>query len=211
MKSPRIPPMLTMIVQAGLIAVDGVTFCELAACPACGGPVSGYDTRSKLFAIIRENDHERTLRVSVKRFSCKLCGRIVNADEPFYPGTRMGSPVVDLCLTLATMMPVNRTAAWLDAVDIIVDRTSCRQYVQKQAHEVPSSDLFGIRIPLSLISLSSVSSGAGKGSPVRGAEIIAACGFPSSHRTPSNRPLFQEREKQYTEEMEKERPVQVPE
>ena len=72
-------------------------------------------------------------------------------------------------------------------------------------------DLFGIRIPLSLISLSSVSSGAGKGSPVRGAEIIAACGFPSSHRTPSNRPLFQEREKQYTEEKEKERPVQVPE
>src|SRR5208337_94709 len=183
MKAPRIPPMLSTIVQAGLVAVDGVTFGEQVACPACGGPVSGYDTRKKVFAIIRENDRERTLRVTVKRFSCRSCGLICNADEPFYPGTRIGSPVVDLCLTLATMMPVNRTAAWLDAVDIIVDRTSCRQYVQKQVHIVPSTDLFGIRMPLSVISLSSVSSRAEKGSPVRGAEVLAACGFPSTHRT----------------------------
>ena len=129
--------MLAMIVQAGLLAVDRVTFSELASCPVCGGAVSGYDTRKKVFAVVRENDHERSLTVSVKRFSCHSCGRIVNADEPFYPGTRIGSPVVDLCLTLATMMPVNRTAAWLDAVDIIVDRTSCREYVQKQVHIVP--------------------------------------------------------------------------
>ncbi len=197
--------MLAMIVQAGLLAVDRVTFSELASCPVCGGAVSGYDTRKKVFAVVRENDHERSLTVSVKRFSCHSCGRIVNADEPFYPGTRIGSPVVDLCLTLATMMPVNRTAAWLDAVDIIVDRTSCRQYVQKQVHIVPSTDLFGIRMPLSVISLSSVSSRAEKGSPVRGAEVLAACGFPSTHRTAFDLTLPQEGEDRDAEKKEKER------
>jgi len=197
--------MLAMIVQAGLLAVDRVTFSELVSCPVCGGAVSGYDTRKKVFAIIRENDHERTLTVTVKRFSCQSCGRIVNANEPFYPGTRIGSPVVDLCLTLATMMPVNRTAAWLDAVDIIVDRTSCRQYVQKHAHNVPSSDLFGIRMPLSVISLSSVSSRAEKGSPVSGAEVLAACGFPSAHRTAFDLTLPQEGEDRDAEKKEKKR------
>ena len=128
MKSPRIPPMLSTIVQAGLVAVDGITFGERVACPVCGGPVSGYDTRKKVFALVSENGRERAIRVTVKRFSCRRCDRIVNADEPFYPGTRIGSPVIDLCLTLATTMPVNRTAAWLDAMDVIVNRTSCRLY-----------------------------------------------------------------------------------
>ena len=136
MKAPRIPPMLATIVQAGLVAVDSVTFGERATCPFCGGPVSGYDTRRKVFAVIRENDRERTLRVTVKRFSCRACGRIVNADEPFYPGTRIGSPVIDLCLTLATMMPDNRTAAWLDAMDILVDRTSSPAV---RAHACPAN------------------------------------------------------------------------
>ena len=162
MKAPRIPPMLATIVQAGLVAVDSVTFGERATCPFCGGPVSGYDTRRKVFAVIRENDRERTLRVTVKRFSCRACGRIVNADEPFYPGTRIGSPVIDLCLTLATMMPDNRTAAWLDAMDILVDRTSCRRYVRTLARPIPATALFGVSIPLSLISLSTLAAKAGE-------------------------------------------------
>ncbi len=207
MKAPRIPPMLAMIVQAGFLSVDGISFTELAACPFCGGLVSGYDTRKRVFAVIREKDQERTLRVAVKRFSCHQCGRIVNADEPFYPGTRMGSPVVDLCLALATMMPVNRTAAWLDAVDIIVDRTSCRQYVRDHARAVPSTELFGIRIPISAISLSSLASRAGQGSPVSGAEVLAACGFPSAHRAPFDLALPEKREERDTEEKEEERQV----
>ena len=36
MKAPRIPPMLATIVQAGLVAVDSVTFGERATCPFCG-------------------------------------------------------------------------------------------------------------------------------------------------------------------------------
>ena len=180
MKPPRIPPMLASIVQTGLLAIDGASFTELAACPACGGPVSGYDTKQKVFALVRDGEDKHTLRVSVKRFSCRTCGRIVNAEEPFYPGTRIGSPVIDLCLTLAATMPANRTAAYLDAMGVLVDRTSCRLYIRDHARPVPASDLFGIMVPLSVVSLSTLAGQKGKRTPVSGAEILAACGFPSS-------------------------------
>ena len=143
MKSIRVPPMLTTIVQAGLLVCDGVSFNDCSGCPECGGRVSGYDTKKRSFAVIRENGRERNLIVTVKRFSCQSCGHIVNADEPFYPMTRIGSTVIDLCLTLADTMPANRVAAWLDMMDIIVDRTTCRKYVKKMAWAVPSSPLFG--------------------------------------------------------------------
>jgi len=193
MKAPRVPPMLSTIVQAGLVAVDGVTFSERAACPGCGGPLSGYDTKKKIFCSIRENSRERALRVNVKRFSCKTCGIIVNADEPFYPGTRIGSPVVDLCSTLAIMMPANRTAAWLDAMDVIVDRTSCRNYVKMAPGPVPATPFFGTNLPRSVIALSTLSAGAGSERDIAsGAEILAACGFPSNYRAPLQRQLQKE-------------------
>jgi len=211
MKAPRIPPMLFTIVQAALVAVDGVTFAERPGCPSCGGPVSGYDIKKRVFAIIRENDRERTLHVTVKRFLCTRCGSIVNADEPFYPGTRMGSPVVDLCLTLATMMPANRTAAWLDAMDVIMDRTSCRNYVNRFPGPVPATALFGTSLPRSVIALSTLAAGAGsERGAVSGAEVLAACGFPSAHRAPLHRLLRKEREDRDPEEEKEERQVQAP-
>jgi hypothetical protein len=199
--------MLSTIVLTGITAVDGVSFGERMTCPVCGGPVSGYDTRKKVFAVVRENEKERTIRVAVKRFYCRRCDRIVNAEEPFYPGTRIGSPVIDLCLTLATMMPANRTAAWLDAMDVIVDRTSCRLYVRDHARPVPATDLFGIRMPLSVVSLSTLAARAGQRSPVSGAEVLAACGFPSAGRAALHPPLPQKREEGDAEEEKKERHV----
>lgn len=211
MKAPRVPPMLGTIVQAGLLAVDGVTFSERAACPGCGGPLSGYDTKKKIFCVIRENDRERTLQVNVKRFSCKHCGNIVNADEPFYPGTRLGSPVVDLCLTLATIMPVNRTAAWLNALDIIVDRTSCRKYAQMLPGPVPATALFGTNIPLSLISLSTLAAGAGgERGAVSGADVLAALRFPSARGTALHRPVRKEQAGRDPEKEKEEQQVEAP-
>jgi len=206
MKAPRIPPMLSTIIQAALVAVDGVTFAGRAACPYCGGPLSGYDTKKRVFAIIREDDRERALNVTVKRFSCAHCGCIVNADEPFYPGTRIGSPIVDLCRSLATMMPANRTAAWLDAMDVIVDRTSCRNYVKMVPGPVPATDLFGIGIPRSVIALSTLAAVAGgERSAISGAEVLAACGFPSADRAPLQRLRRKEGEDRDPEEEKEER------
>jgi len=202
MKPPRIPPMLSTIVQAGLIAVEGVCFNELDACPVCGGPVSGYDTRKKMFAFIRDETGERTITVTVKRFYCRNCDRIYNAHEPFYPGTRIGSPVIDLCLTLAATMPANRTAAYLDVMGVIVDRTSCRLYIKNHARNVPANDLFGIMIPTSVISLSTVAARASKRTPIKGADVLSVCGFPSTDRAALLLSAAKKREAQNTNESE---------
>lgn len=200
--------MLSTIVQTGLVAVDNVLFGELMACPACGGPVSGYDTKKKVFAIIREEEKKRTIRVFVKRFYCRSCDHIVNADEPFYPGTRIGSPVIDLCLSLATMMPVNRTAIYLDTMGVVVDRTSCRLYVREHTQEIPANDLFGIRMPLSVVALSTLAARTGQRSPISGTEVLAACGFPSAGRAAFHRRFTaQKREERDAKEDKEERHV----
>jgi len=211
MKPPRILPMLGTIVQAGLTSVDGATFTELGACPACGGPVAGYDTKKKIFALMRDENGRRTITVTVRRFYCRACDRIFNADEPFYPGTRIGSPIIDLCLTLAETMPANRTATYLGAMGVLLDRTSCRLYVRDQARPVMSSDLFGIRLPLSIVSLSTLASRAGEGTPVSGAEILAACGFPSADRAALHRVPRKKRDERDTQKEKEERHVQEPE
>jgi hypothetical protein len=207
MKPPRIPPMLSTIVQTGLTAVDGVCFNELDTCPVCGGPVSGYDTRKKTFALIRDENGERTITVTVKRFYCRTCDRIYNAHEPFYPGTRIGSPVIDLCLTLAATMPANRTAAYLDVMGVIVDRTSCRLYIKNHSREVPANDLFGIMMPTSVISLSTVAARASGQTPVKGADVLSACGFPSADRAALILPAAKKHKERNTKES-KERSVQ---
>ncbi|MEN6397038.1 MAG: hypothetical protein ABFC78_11230 [Methanoregula sp.] len=202
-KSPRSPPILSTVVQTGLVAMEGMYFGDLAACPVCGGPVSGYDTKKKVFAVLREGDAERTIRVSVKRYYCRTCGHISNANEPFYPGTRVGSPVIDLCITLAKTMPVNRTAAYLDAMGIVVNRTSCRLYVREHSREIPMTDLFGIRIPRSVVSLSTLAAGIQQHHPVMGAEVLEACGFPSQNRVALRPPLPVNEGKQRDAEEEK--------
>ena len=87
-----------------------MVFDTSGPCPHCGGRPSGYDTRKKQFAIILEDDRKRTVRVTVRRFSCTVCGTVWCADEPFYPRTRIGSPVVDLCTTLGQTMPYTRVS-----------------------------------------------------------------------------------------------------
>ena len=58
MKPPRIPPLIIDIVQSGLLACEGMVFDCRDTCPACGGELSGYDTKKKQFAIIKETDEQ---------------------------------------------------------------------------------------------------------------------------------------------------------
>lgn len=212
MRRPRIPPMLSMLVQAALLACDCIVFDSRTSCPVCNGALSGYDTKKKQFAVILDGGKRRAVSVGVKRFTCRQCGAICFADEPFYPGTRIGSPVVDLCLTLSATMPYSRTATYLGGMGIVIDRMTVRNYALRTFPPVATADVFGIRLPLSVIALSSLAAGLPEGGRIMGAEALAACGFPSADRAPLDAAFpRQDRDRRDEQEGNKERDAEHPE
>lgn len=211
MRKPRIPPMLVDLVQTALTACDGTHFDNRNACPSCGGSLSGYDKKKKQFAVLIEGGVRRPVHVFVKRFSCQICKKVCFANEPFYPGTRTGSPVVDLCVTLCRTMPFTRTAVYLEEMGIFVDRMTVRNFSHLAVPEIPMADVFSIHLPMSIISLSTLAARLGEGGCIEGAEALAACGFPSAHRAAPYRPVPEEEGDQRDKEDNKEeRQVQEP-
>ncbi|MGA2122070.1 MAG: hypothetical protein ABSG49_08505 [Methanoregula sp.] len=197
MKPPRIPPLLADIVQTGISAVDGVIFTEHSQCPTCGAPLSGYDTKRKQFAHLVTDKGPRTVYVDIKRFYCRNCHRFCLADNPFYPDTRIGSIIIDLCIALSMTMPVNRVPAYLAALGILVDRSSCRLYVQNNSsyyvrnnvRYIETNNIFGVHLPRSILTLSALAIDPIEGSHIEESDVLAACGFPSGQRTAANRPF----------------------
>jgi hypothetical protein len=187
MRPPRIPPMVSDIVQTALCNFEDMEFITLAACPFCGGPIQGYDTRQKKYATIMEGESERTITVRVRRFTCRNCKRICNADEPFYPDTRIGSLVIDLYLTFASTMPECRAARILDAMGIRVNRTTWKNYSGRLMPELPVTEIFGMRLPSSVITLSNLAARVPERGRITGAEALAACGYPSAYRAGPDR------------------------
>jgi hypothetical protein len=205
MKKHRISPFLIDIVQSAILSCEGVVFDSRDTCPVCGGSLSGYDTKKKQFAIVVEKVMPHPINVFVKRFTCRTCHAICFAEEPFYPDTRIGSPVVDLSLTLAARMPFHRSAVFLEQLGIHVDRGTIRNYVLGKFPEIPSTDLFGILLPLSIISLSEISARRGEGSRIEGTEVLAACGLPSAHRAAPDHLLLKKEGSEREKEEDKEK------
>ena len=192
-----VPPMLIDLVGSALTAMDGMKFTDLAACPSCGGPVTGHDLRAKRFAVMLVDGEERTIRVSVKRFYCQNCGRLCYADAPFYPDTRLAAPIVDLCVLLSEEMPFNRVAQYLRAMGIVVDRGTIWNYASRDFGTIPATELFGIPLPLSLLNLA-IPILWHERRPIIGAEALTACGFPPADRTaPHRKGPLKERDQLY--------------
>ena len=212
MKQPRIPPLLIDIIQSGLIACDGIVFDSRDTCPLCKGTLSGYDTKKKQFATMKETGELHRMHVFVKRFTCRDCHTICFADEPFYPDTRIGSPLVDLCLTLAVSMPFYRAMVFMNQLGIEIDRGTIRNYAKRPFPDIPTTNLFGILLPLSIISLSELSARIGEGGRIEGTEALAACGFPSAYRAaPDLRLLPEKRDERQKEEDKEKRQADHPE
>ena len=211
MRRPRVPAMLGDIVQTAFSACEGMIFEDRDACPGCGGALSGYDTKKKQFAVLTNGAGRRPVNISVKRFSCRACKKVCFADEPFYPGTRIGSPVVDLCVTLSRIMPFSRTATYLEEMGLYIDRMSVRNFAHRTFPPIPTADVFGIHLPMSVISLSTLAAGISEGGCIKGAEALAACGFPSAYRAPLQPPAPEkERDERDEEHGKEERQVQGP-
>jgi hypothetical protein len=194
MKPPRIPPLLTDIIQTGISACDGLVFTAHSECPFCGGPLSGYDTKKKQFACLLCDGEPKKLYVHVKRFYCRTCRKISCADEPFYPDTRIGSVIIDLCIALSLTIPVNRVPAYLAALGISMNRSSCRLYIRNNSNNyvlnnvryMEPDTLFGVHLPHSVVSLSALANNTVDGSPVAENQILKACGYPSAQRRSMN-------------------------
>ncbi|PKG31554.1 MAG: hypothetical protein CW742_12800 [Methanoregula sp.] len=173
----RVLPILADLIPAALAACDGVLFDTLTRCPHCGGSLSAYDIRMKQFAVVTEGSGTRTIMVRIRRFRCAACRAVVYAPQPFYPDTRAGAPVVDLCIALATLKPYARVSTYLRQIGVIVDRWSVRNYARRGYPAPFTVDVSGIPIPLSFILLATRSAQAPDGHQLSSVDILEACWF----------------------------------
>lgn len=179
----RIPLMVSGLVMTALSGFDGMVFAGLERCPSCGGNVRLHDYREKQFVNCLDNQSVRTIRVRVGRYYCVSCGTLIYADEPFYPGARFGSPVVDLARTLSARYPLYRTARLLEQMGISIDRGTVRNFSRRTGPLIPVMYLYEVPIPISIIRLSELFAMAREGHPIVRTELLRACGFPSARGT----------------------------
>jgi hypothetical protein len=171
--------MLINVVQTAFQICDKTEYAVEGRCSSCGGALSGYDRRVKRFAVLRDDKGDHPIGVILHRAYCRDCGRILVPEEPFYPGTRVGSPVVDLCRTLSTTMPYGQVAGRLGQMGIKVDRWSVRSYCNLPFTPPPVIAAFGMHLPISVISLSALAAALGDTSRIHGEDVLAACNHPS--------------------------------
>jgi hypothetical protein len=181
--------MLTHVVHAALQVCDNTEYFGEGTCRSCGGKLSGYDTRSKRFAILRDEEGDHTISVIIHREYCLACGRVWSPDGPFYAGTRLGSPVVDLCRALSLTNTFGQVATRLGQMGIIVDRWSVRSYCRVPFTPPRTVMAFGMNIPVSVISLSSLAGTPVNTGRARGEDVLAACFFPSRNLPPDESDL----------------------
>jgi endogenous inhibitor of DNA gyrase (YacG/DUF329 family) len=164
--------------------MEGVQFSDPGRCPRCGGQVRGYDIRERIFVSLVENKTRRDIRVKVKRFECRECGKVSEAKAPFYPFAHYGAPVVDFAIGLSRIMPYRRAAKVLRACHIDLNWGTIRLYSRSKITSVPSLEIFGIPVPVSLLNLSILGTQLGQFGTIVGAEAFAACCPPPADRTP---------------------------
>jgi hypothetical protein len=114
-------------------------------------------------------------------------------------------------ITLAAGLPFNRATAFMEHLGIVIDRGTIRNYARRSFPEVPTTNIFGSLLPLSILSLSELAATTGDGGRIPGAEVLAACGFPSAYRTAPDRLLLPEyrnerKEKENKEERQADHP-----
>jgi hypothetical protein len=205
MKRIPLPPLFPDLLREGLRSFQGLHYRKRDSCPACGGPVRPHDIKRKRFAVLLPRETEETIHVLVHRFRCRQCGMLSYADEPFYPDTRFGTPVVDLCVVLSQAYPFHRTERILRQMGIAVDRGTIRDYAGRDFGPVPASGVLGMVFPVSALRLS----GLGRqGGPVPGAETLLSFGLPPARGAPAHPPPHEERHERDEEEEEEERKPQ---
>lgn len=177
----KIPPMLTATVNMGLSSLDGVLFKDLEKCPYCGGRPMPYDTKEKQYATLISNGEKKVVSVKVRRFLCHDCGKLLYADEPFYPDTRAGSAVIDLAISLSLKNSFSHAAAIMEALGIEINRGTVRNYAMSKLPLAGVSMMYGLPMPTSFITLMGRGISAAN---IRAEDVLKASGYPSRYTAP---------------------------
>ncbi len=178
MKAIKIPSIISGVVITALTGMDGTEFTILTECPHCSGPVRFHDIRAKRFATVVENGEKRIISVRVSRYYCRNCGKLCYARAPFYPETKFGSPVIDLCVAISRIHPFNHTSRILQEIGVIVDRGTIRNFSGRDLPEVSYARIYGLPIPLSICYLSDLFSRKKWNYQITQEEMLMYCGIP---------------------------------
>jgi len=174
----KIPSILSSVIITALTGIDMMEFTRISHCHYCKGPVRFHDVRAKRFASVIENEQKRTITIRVHRFYCRDCGKLCYAQAPFYPNTKFGAPVADLCMTLARDHPFNHTAKILQTIGVVVDRGTIRNFSGHDLPPVSYAKIYGLPIPLSICYLSDLFSRKKWNFEVTEEDVLEVCGFP---------------------------------
>lgn len=156
MRDVKIPPMLIQLIDSGISGIDGKIFENADNCPECAGKLITHDFRRKKFATRIYREQRNPVYVKVKRFRCRECGRLVYADEPFYPEIRTGAPVVDFCLANSERYSYAHISRILRHLHIYISPSSVRNCASADLNMPPAVEMHGIFFPASLLNLADV-------------------------------------------------------
>jgi hypothetical protein len=76
-------------------------------------------------------------------------------------------------------MPFSQVSTCLGLMGVEVDRWSVRHFSRMPLQDVPSIEVFGMRIPLSVISLSTLAGSANETGGLTMDDVLIACNYPS--------------------------------
>lgn len=178
MKVIKIPSILSSVIISALTGINSMEFTNISECQHCKGPLKFHDIRAKRFATVIENGQKRNIIVRVHRYYCRDCGKLCYARAPFYPNIKFGSPVADLCMTLARDHPFNHTAKILQTIGVFVDRGTIRNFSGLEIPPVSYAKIYGLPVPLSICYLSDLFSRGMWNYQVTQEEVLEVCGFP---------------------------------
>jgi hypothetical protein len=175
--------MLTDTIVCGIASIDKTLFARTGPCPHCGGNAAPYDTKEKIYATLRTPEKKKKITVFVRRYHCRDCGKLLYAEEPFYPNTRIGSAIVDLTTALSLVNSFSHTTEIINAMGIDIDRGTVRKYALSDLPIPKINFFYGLPLPFSLFTIIGRTMSQKMGAAA-GTEILATSGFPSAYLAP---------------------------
>lgn len=149
------PGLVKESIPSILHQLDDKLYDDPPPCPRCRSEERKRNgQRKRIYATIITEKGFQKIRVRVKRYVCKRCGKTYRSRSPFYPGCLYGSLVVDTCLFLASNNPFCRVEAILQQWGLQIDRDTVRSYVRR--FRARARGMAGVRIDTNCVAVNLV-------------------------------------------------------